>query len=348
MGYSIALFCAFFMLIPPINFALPAPDANWPFFILLVAFAGIHLCFLKVHAIVKFISVAMFISCFFSTGPYLSFNQYFTIVICCYLYYACTFIKDWTPVFRTALAVLGLNVILFCFQMQLLDKMLNFGHEKVLIFGSIGHHMQAGSFSVMLTALLVQISPWFLVVPILTGIFCNSVWAILCGVIGIGLWFRPPKKYWVGILGVCLLIGFVTGKIAENTHQTNGRSLVWAKTIELTNKKPLTGYGPGMYKVLFHPMSGIKAFNWKTAHNCWLQMAFEIGWPLTILLWGAYLILLAYLWYIKERALLIGAVLIGMDMFVHFPTRQLQCVPLFILFFAYCEYKLKHPARDLY
>jgi len=231
------------------------------------------------------------------------------------------------------------------------DSLLNFGvgnilpHVDDLRVGIIGQHMQMASFSVVLSSLLIAISPLFLIFPIVVSFLGHSSWGIVSSFAGIVTYFSKKSIKFTGILLVVLSLISVfymvrEGKI-DSAFAESGRISVWKRTIEFINQRPFFGWGIGTFKEVFPAISNLKCIPYAEAHNCWLQIGFESGYLGMIFSIGIFLFLAVKLFYFEKYALLSGLIMIGVDMIGHFPTRQINCVPLLILFIAYCDSQVR-------
>jgi len=181
------------------------------------------------------------------------------------------------------------------------------------------------------------IHPAFFLFPVVVSLITNSTWTLFCA--GVGLWIRAKSKL-VKLISLIVLIGAVamcikTGKIHAGLSQHSGRLIVWEKSIQILNERPLQGWGPGSYKYIFPALSEMTSIPWRTAHNDWIQIAFELGYILfafIVIGWGWVLVRAVR---VKQWAFLAGFLVISLDMMVHFPVRMIQCVPLIIAFIAH-------------
>lgn len=338
-----------FALIPPIYIVIANPSfEEWPLMILAAGFLGFFTLWIRVHWAVKAIAIGSFFLCFFSSGPYIAFTSYVSIVFCCYLYILCTKIEDWRLVFKAFHTLLLLNLFLIGMQWLGADSLLNFGLGHDLTgFGIIGQHMQMGSFSVVLSAILLPLNPLCLMFPFMVAFFCTSTWTILAAGTGVFILCFPRYKRWAVFFAIAIaILFFMYGgshhKFYENLNGHSGRWEVWKRSIELANERPLTGWGAGSYKVLF-PAFNLQAeryIPYKNAHNAFIQLAFEMGYPFTLFIMGLLGGLMIRLYRAREMYCLAGLVMILTDSLVHFPDRMLQTVGLIICFLAYCNYRL--------
>ena len=354
-AYIAGILMAVFAAIPPIYFVARAPSEYWLWWVMTAGLAGFYILFIKTNLIIKIIAIGGFINCFYSAAPYISFSAYIPLIACCYFYILCSRIKDYDIVFKFLQALLLFVGFMFIMQYIGHDRLTNFGRAFSLngnyCFGIIGHRMQSASFSVILVSALIISRPRYLAFPFITSIFCNSVIAFLCASVGaaICLFRFLNKKRFIILSGLLLTIFLIwanmSGKLAENTNITAGRLAVWISSIKLLNQRPVWGWGLAEYKFIFPALGGMNSIPWKTAHNCWIQLTFELGYPL----FSAIVFYVIYL-YIKLIRLtkrvgfrnnsiqcLAGLSMITANMTFHFPTRMIQCTLIIIFFLAYCQ-----------
>lgn len=345
-SYLAILIFSLLSIIPPINFIIQNPPLEyWLWMVLIAGFFGVLTIFLKTNLTLKLIAVGSFITCFFSAVPYLSFTAYVNIIACCYFYILCTKIKDWDIISKALQSVLLLNIIMLFMQFIGHDPLLNFGVFQMEHYGILGQHMQMSSFIVILSSILIMFNKWFIITPFIVSILCHSSWSFICAGLGVVVYafhIDIQKSAIVFVLICTVFLGWAIKdhKILENVDSKTGRMAIWQRSIELSNQRPLQGWGLGTYKDLFPPLSRLTCTPWRTAHNFIIQLVFEVGYPLTgCLLFG----LGCLLWALFKAELwfpLSGLVMILSDGLAHFPDRCIQMVPLMILFLAYCNFSL--------
>ncbi len=340
-------------LVPPIEFVLKNPEhPTWLWMIAIAAFFGMYTLFIKTDIFVKIIAIAGFLNCFFSVSPYISFTSYCSLILCCYFYICCTRIEDWSLVFKAAQSILLLNTLLLVLEFFHKDTLMDWGQNYINNYGILGHHMQMGSFAVIISALLLSFSKINIIFPLAVAVFCNSSWSFISAGIGVFVYFSTrDKKFAIYILVlIAILFGLYnikSHKIQENLNHTSGRIEVWEKSFELGNKRPLTGWGIGTYKEVFFPLSRMTCVPWKTAHNFIAELDFEVGHVFTACLlfglgWLAFALFQRKLWIVLS-----GLAMIFCDALVHFPDRMIQTVPIIIIFLAYARYRLCHQSSTL-
>lgn len=323
----------------------------------MAGFFGVLILFLKTNLFIKIISISVFINCFLSKAFFVSFTQYIVFVACLYFYILCTKIKDFSPVFKMLQALMILHLILFFMQIIGKDPLLNF-HGRTC-YGVVGQNMQSASFMVILSAALIPCSRWFLIIPFFASALCHSAGAFLSGVFG--LVTRISKKHAKAWTTILIIISTIFAlmfyqKIILYLTSDNGRLHVWFRSLQITFEHPFAGWGIGTYKIIFPAMCGFKyeILPWMNAHNCWVQLFFECGIFIFLLVAGYAFGLISKLVYlvrrkifrVKAQSCLMGLAMIGSNMIWHFPTREIQTVLIIIFFLAYCERLVTHGLKQ--
>ena len=242
-----------------------------------------------------------------------------------------------------------LNILILFMQFLGKDSLLRFGVSEILGSGILGNKMQTGSIIIVLSSLLVTINPLYVIFPIITFKICSSAGALLSVFVGSFIYLFDKcrkvfsKKICFGI-GVSVILIFLiyahsSGEIEQ--FESSGRIPVWIKSIQLTNDCPITGYGIGTFKHLFHPLSQRPGVPFRTAHNFLIQILFETGYTGLLFVLSLLFCLFRKLIKTKNTLCLAGLAMLVTNGLVHFPDRCIQMVPLIIVFLAYCSYKIK-------
>lgn len=347
ISYFVAASIAALASIPFIYFAIKPQVNLWPWLVILSGLAAVYTIFLKTNNIVRLIAIGGFINCFYSSVPFMSFISFMSIIGCCYFYILCSKIKDWMPIFRVIQALIFINILLGFMQFTGNDTVTNFGRE-IEHYGSVGQHMQMGSMAVILGGVGLILSPYNLIFVFVAAILCKSAWAVFCGGVGLLIYFFNKNKLAAVTLFTVIMIffgiyGHINNKFSANLAQGNGRMKIWKMTVARMNEKPLTGWGAGTFKYVFHALDGSKLNTrpWRQAHNCFLQAGFEFGYPGLLLSIFIPLFIAYKLWKLGLMAELAGLAMICFDAMVHFPSRQIQIILPIICFLAYCEIEIK-------
>jgi hypothetical protein len=282
----------------------------WLWLVIIFGFLGLWTCVLKINPFIKAFAVLGFLNTFFSSAPYFSQIAYIELILCIYLYVLCLHIEDWKIVFNSLWCVLGINIILFIMQCFHKDNLLNFGLKNNVCSFGVGNLMQAKSFLICLFALLLQDNRLRFSKAIREIIFV--------------------------VLPVFCVIYFFVHRVGPNFMYARGPA--WCESIRLSLNRPVMGYGLGSFKILF-PILGKGIFtlegSWLNAHNFFVQIFFEMGIAglITSILYGLNLLYKCF----ENNRLLLALGLIVYTLFVHFPDRSCQTVPLLILFLALIE-----------
>lgn len=256
-------------------------------------------------------------------------------------------IDNWDIVFKCLQTILFLDLLIFFMQEIHHDTLLNFGLKDVVHFGTLGQHMQMGSFGIIIIAILINFCKFNIFLGFLYSIFCQSCWSFLCAGVGfIFIFFYKDYKIGLLILGIIASIFIIWGICEHKESNISGRLPVWERSIHLINEHPFIGWGPGTFKDLFLPLSRMSS-DWREAHNFIIQLCFEVGYPATgCILFG--LGSLAWALYCKSLWIpLSGLVMMITDALVHFPDRMIQTVPLIVIFLAYCSFCLRKGHRNV-
>jgi hypothetical protein len=300
-------------LFPPIEVGFKVPPSSfmylWVWVVLLAMFAGLVVLFLKVNVFVKVISVLTLLSCFLTSAPLISQYAYIEVVLCIYYYILCTKIKDWEIVKKSLWIILGINLLLLFLQNIHRDSLLNYGILGRTCIGVVGNNMQFKSFILVIVSMILVLS-------------------------------KVRKYKWI-ILGTVALfiIYFFKHGVAKEFAMVRGPA--WSESLRVSFMHPFIGWGIGSFKVIFYHLvskgSYIAEGRWLTTHNDFLQILFEVGFI-------GFGVVIAYMINLIRRVrgiLLFALGLVIFDMLVYFPMRQITCVPILIMFFAYYEQKLK-------
>ncbi len=325
--------------------------------ILLGGALGLLFIYTKANIALKVLTVYLFINCFLSKAPYLSFTSYLSFISVAYYYLLASRLKDFKFVVNIAQALFFLNIILIVNQQFGRDTLLNFARPIPVCFGTIGNPMWLGSLLSCLAPFLLM-SSFLNIIPLVIICFISKssgmALSLAMGILVYGfLTHRRKVAFWSA--SVFLIIVTLIFAWSNHTFYKFGwsRGPVWKKTIQLANQHPFMGWGIGTYKIIFPALSqdvangipgkweyeGTKGdwLAWRQAHNCWLQILFETGYTgLTILLTFAGIILFRLFKTVGTQNAISGFVIIASNMSIHYPTRLMQSVLFIIVFLAFC------------
>lgn len=89
----------------------------------------------------------------------------------------------------------------------------------------------------------------------------------------------------LGIVGAKTVAPRLQSAAGSESHSTIFRLYTWRGTLAMANARPLLGHGPGSFPTSFPRFE--QAGYTRSAHQSWLQIAAESGWPSLLFLLGA-------------------------------------------------------------
>lgn len=351
-------------LVPPAVIKLPiiANTSFWIWLVLVAGFSGIVYKNTSANIWLKALALFCLATCFTAKIPYIAFTAYIMMALFFYYYLLCKKISDYTLIFKAVQGIFFINCVMLIAQLTGHDNLLNFNHETPVVLGIVGNPMQLASLLTICAPFLLVYRKWHIIPLLIFAIWIKSSGMILAlgGGIIFYTWFTFKKFRMFITIGVALLIilfAWNDGLMAKFRQSGGDRWPIWVRTVQLANKKPIFGYGIGTYRVLFPVLAGEISGNgqadwryeyttgnqmaWRQAHNCWLQLIFEIGYVGTALVFGliGWLIWL-FVWAVKTKENVIaasGLLIILLDLTVHFPDRMPQAILIIICYMAYYQ-----------
>ena len=211
---------------PPINYNIPliVNSFNWCYLVIAAGLFGMFLLFCDIHWLIKGVIIYLFINCFLSQVPYLSFNAYILCVFSVYCFMLFRVI-DKAILLNMLAAVFWLQFILVFFQMIGMDKLLNFGAvmvlspegqaigtelsevQKPVFLGTVMQYMRLASLIAILSPFLLIKSKWY-IIPITLMVLVSKSSGLALSVIAgvftyVSLLFR---KDFLRIAIVCFVL----------------------------------------------------------------------------------------------------------------------------------------------
>jgi O-antigen ligase len=287
------------------------------------------------------------------------------MVACAYFYLLCRKVEDFSIVQKAVQSAFLLICAFMVVQLFGHDTLYNFNRPQAMVVGTIGNPMISATMITCLAPFLLTSNRWY-IIPLCIIAFITFSTGMMAALVAGILFYSVAKikKPFMKIATVILVIEilFVAGIPQYAAKRfVAGRGPIWKRTIELTMKHPIKGYGISTFQLVFPALSkdlkvlGVEPDYWEIetitgyqtpalqTHNCWLQFWFEMG---TI---GAAMILafvgwLVLLYKVKNERTLIAMtdlVILGTVMLFHFPTRLWHTVPAFICYLAFYESIMK-------
>lgn len=353
---------ALLILAPPLNYDIPlmVNSLAWCYLVIVSGFFGMYLISRDLSPILKALSLFLFVSCFYSQAPYLSFNAYILIVASFYFFIGLQKC-DFDIVINLLEAAFWFEVFLAIAQLMGKDTLMNLDRPEHVFLGTVMQYMRFSSVLACLTPFLIYKSRWYIVPIIILCILSSSSSFALAVIGGAGVYLllEYGRKYWKWILGGIFSCGLAYAFYDHGSFETArscGRLPIWgtiwytwfhdtAKALPSNNTGPfvlnwfLFGHGIDTFLPMF-PIYKHDPNPFPQAHNCWLQFLWELGITGFILI-SSYASWLAYrLFRNRDSVMLAGMTCIAINMFFAFPTRITQTVLLIVAFLALCEYRL--------
>lgn len=362
VSFAIAFFLGVLIVAPPIDYSIPlmVNTFHWCWLAVVSGLLGIFLLQTSINAPLKALSVFLFISCFFSQAPYLSFNAYILVVFSLFLLLAFRYCDD-EPIFKFVEAAFWLEFILTIMQIFGRDKLLNFDRPEPVFLGTVMQYMRFASVLAIMTPILF-IRDRLYIVPILA--LCvlskSSSFAISVAVMLMVYWMLRVKKHRLAIIlfGLAFVVCYLAydwGSFRGAVIASNGGRLIswlsilvtWCIDTSKATAAPFLygsfrpdwlffGHGMDTFLPLF-PIYKHDMNPFPQAHNSWLQFLWEIGLVGFSLIVGYCANLIQRLYRTGRFELIAGLSCIGANMFFCFPDRMTQTMFLILFFIAYCE-----------
>lgn len=191
-SYFLAMCLSLLAIAPPMGFKIPmmVNTSFWCFLVVTSGFLGFLICFTRIHLALKILSVYLFLNCFVSQTPFLSFNAYILIAVS--LYFFIIFQEaEQDIVLKFLQAVFWFEATLAILQLFGMDKLLNFGAGmaldesgkiikiyldeigKPVFLGTVMQYMRFSSFLAVLSVFLLLRSRLYLY-PIIVLCFLSQ------------------------------------------------------------------------------------------------------------------------------------------------------------------------------
>lgn len=354
LGFGVGLLS----VAPPLSYSIPVVVNSywWLYGVVVAALLSIYLAFTDLPLALKTIAFYLLTGCFISMVPYISFNAFILVVGALYCYIGFTKC-DYEIVIDIIVAAFFMQVFITVMQLFGMEKLMNFDRKEPVFFGTVFQYMRFSSLLAIMTPFLVLKNKAFIFLITLLVIMSHSSGFALSVIAGCAVYFFMTNtqsliKFLVLVTaGICTTAYFVWDWESVNACFEFGRIPVWADilrswcmdtwakaTLPLSGpfnlKSVLFGRGLDTFLPLF-PIFKHDPNPFAQAHNCHLQLLFEIG----IIGYG---ILAAYIVNLIRRVwdypiLVAGLVCMGVNMFFAFPTRITQTMFMMVAFIALAE-----------
>jgi len=363
LSYFAAVCTALLIIAPNIDYTIPVlvNSFTWLYWFMVAALFGMYLLTRKLPVTLKILSVYLFLTCFVSQIPYVSFNAYILIVATFYfflIYKKC----DYKIIFNMIAAAFWLQVFIVTMQLLGFDTLQSFDtHRHNVFLGTVMQYMRFSSLLAILAPLLVLKSKWYIIPIIALAVVSKSSSFGLSVIGGLFVYLSLEyKRYFVFILIATIMAGvgyFLWDRGSFIIAFTVGRVPVWGDVIrtwlmDTSGEFVLPLQGPIEWKSIFFgrgidsflplfPIYKHDAAPFPQAHNCWFQFLWEIG-LVGFSLISAYSVnLIRKLYKMRQYLLIGGLTVIAINMFFAFPTRITQTILTIVCFLAYCQKQIE-------
>lgn len=374
LSILLGLFLGILSLFPPIGYEMNLfirPDL-WLYLVLISAFISFNLILTCKDLLLKAFVIFVWVSCFYSESPFISFNAYLFFVFGLLIFSTMKYCKA-DILIKFIETAFWVQLIIIFMQQTNSDVLMNFGtrydfinngavlhitsdKEHQMFLGTVRQQMRVSSLFAVMAPFLVYKNKWYIIpISILAFISMSAGFAlsVIAGCFSYFFITSKHKKLISAISIFCAVIYFFIDFGSFESAWIDGRFRIWIVIIKtwLFNTKLelnslgdfniqafLTGHGLDTFRYLF-PIYKHDPNPFAEAHNCWLQLAWECG-IIGVGLFVSYFInLLKRLYVAKEYILLSGLVCIGVNAMSAFPTRMIQTMFIVLTYFAICENK---------
>lgn len=362
LSYALGITVGLLAVAPPIPCSIPVIiNSNlWLYGFIVSALFGVLLIFKGLPLSLKILIQYLFLGCFISMVPYVSFNAYIMVVGSAFLFLG--FLKcEEKIILDFVMAIFILQVFIGTLQMFGVDKLLNFNRPEPVFVGSVCQYMQFGSLLAVLAPLLMLKSKWFIIPIAIVTLISRSSSLGLAVLAGVFVYlFLKHRRYalWLVLWGCLGVFGYyLWDRASFQIALTDGRIPVWGDIVKswiwdtsrceipvarnyincpVDWKSIFFGRGLDTFLPLF-PIFKQDPNPFPQAHNMYLQWIWEIGLLGTAFLMGYLGNLVLRLYRLKEYLYIAGLTCIGVVGFFTFPDRMIQSIVPMICYLAFCE-----------
>jgi hypothetical protein len=352
LGFAVGLLA----VAPPLNYNIPVVINSyaWLYGFIVAALLGTYLFSVKFPLALKILLAYLFMGCFLSMAPYLSFNAYILVIVAAWAFLGFATGEE-EPVLNVVAAAFWVQVVMTAAQLMGADKLMNFDRPEPVFLGTVMQYMRFSSLLAIMTPLLILKNRLYIIPVLILCILSRSssfALAVIAGATAYLFMTMKKERFLISIFAVLALASYYLWDAGSfKTAFTCGRVHVWGDIVrtwvmDTSHNFTLPLRGPMDWKSIFlgrgmdtfmplFPVFKHDMNPFAQAHNCHLQLLWELG----IL---GYSIIAAYagrlMWRLRSRPLYIaGLVCMMINMFFAFPTRMTQTMFMMIAFMGICE-----------
>lgn len=181
------------------------------------------------------------------------------------------------------------NFILCVFQWFDIDPIFTHIHHNIvpvaeLVVGFMKLQAALGIIACMVAPILFLLHPLTVLICVPLLFWSKSSASVMAFVISMGFmtYFRLPRKIWIGLVGLILVLGALYVVKADMPSGDFGeRFKIWGKTLNISlTRRPMTGMGLESFSrsdIESTQVTQKDNLIWLWAHNEYLQVLFELG-----------------------------------------------------------------------
>ena len=302
LSYVLGIGMALLIIAPSINYDIPVVINSfaWTYAVGVAGLFGMLLLTREnVHVSMRLFSAYLFVNCFLSQAPYLSFNAYLLAVASFWIFVL--FQKsDFKVITNWIEAAFWYEVVLVFFQLLGKDSLMNFGKPQPVFLGTVMNYMRFSSVLVLMTPFLIRKNAMY-AIPILgLCVLSQSSTFAVSLIVGLATYLLLNGAK---VLRICFLFipalsayaiydwGSFRGAIIPSN---GGRLISWVNIIQtwfMDTSRDVTfpflegpvnwtwtffGHGMDTFLTLF-PIYKHDSNPFPQAHNCWIQFGWELG-----------------------------------------------------------------------
>jgi hypothetical protein len=262
IAYIVAAIVSIFIMTPPwnINVSCQVNSLIWLWSVALAGLFAFYYMHMDAPWPIKLLVIYAFVGSFFSAAPYWSFMMTIPMVACAYFYLLCRKVEDFSIVQKAVQSAFLLICAFMVVQLFGHDTLYNFNRPEPMVIGTIGNPMISATMITCLAPFLLMSNRWYIIPLCLISIITFSTGmmaALLAGILFYSV--AKIKKMRMKIMVVILVIEilFVAGIPQYAAKRfVAGRGPIWKRTVELTMKHPIKGYGIATFQLVFPALSG--------------------------------------------------------------------------------------------
>lgn len=366
VSYALGLSVGLLAVAPPINYTIPVVINSfwWLYAVVVCALLAFWLCVSVLPVMLRVLAIYIFVNCFLSMSPYLSFNAFMLVVgaLLCFILFL---YADYKIILNFVFAAFFVQIAMLIFQLFGMDKLMNFDRPEPVFFGTVMQYMRLASLFAISAPLLILKNRLFIVPLIVLCVMSSSSSFALALAAGVTVYYiLKTRRYYIGACAFLCFMGFFIFRDWASWHAEMawGRWTVWPDIIRswcmntlyaqpphlvgpIDLKSIFFGRGLDTFMPLF-PLFKHDPNPFAQAHCDFLQILWELG----VVGAGILCAYMASLVYRLRRSpkYLAGLACMSVNMFFAFPTRMTQTMLMMVAFIGMCEQEARKAEGERY